>query len=267
MQKFVVQGIIMTLLLATAVCFGQMTIKNSGGTTIMSVTQDGSMAVGKATLPSDKLDVSGNIRSSAKTTTQTLQVTGGGPGAGEVLSATNTSGDATWTSLAGDVSGPANNLRVTGLQTIPVSNAIPAPGNVLKYGSGGWAPANALNYVTLDPINKIRDISDGVPDATYTKANLGIPSDAKAVHIVYGYWKDNAKTRTFIQVNGQDIDSQWAYNGIYPIEHKSAIIPFLNNVSSLTVWGDGGTDAYPSCLACGCEKPTKGYFYVLGYFF
>ncbi len=241
----------------------QMTIKNSAGITIITITQEGSMAVGKSTLPTDKLDVSGNIRSSAKTITAELQVTGGSPSAGKVLSS-DASGNATWTSLSGDVSGAANSITVTKLQNIPVSATQPKAGNVLKYQNSNWVPANALNYVPLNSIYPAREVSSGPPDAYYTKAQLGIPAEAKAVHIVYAYWKDNAVTRTFILVDSVRIDSQLARVADLPIEHKSAIVPFLNNSDRIQVVGDINS---PSCQRCGCLLADTGYLSVLGYFY
>jgi hypothetical protein len=84
--------ICMCMCLLTVYSKAQMQIKNSYQSTLVSVTQTGNVGIG-TTDPAAKLDVNG------LTKTGTIQITGGTPSVGKLLTANDATGNAVWQSL------------------------------------------------------------------------------------------------------------------------------------------------------------------------
>lgn len=121
--------VLINILLFPLIVFAQFIIRNSSGESIMTVDQQGQVAIG-VTEATALLDMQGTLRIRTS------------PIAGGVL-AGNSQGLGVWTRLSGDVEGELSNLSVIRLMGRPISASAPQDGYVLKWNSasGEWTMA------------------------------------------------------------------------------------------------------------------------------
>lgn len=205
--------------------FAQLEVRNSDGTLLMSVNNEGNVGIGLSRAPSEKLDVGGMVR------TQSLRVTSGSPAAGKVLVATNATGTATWGSnndadfepnaerqhlsfnsstyeLTIDDGGQSSGNTVTLPSPIDVWSLSDDPRNILieyngnaiedvwvydgpienfNLGSGGWTTTTDYTEVTWSDNTGNTGLGIMVPP---TLANISDPS-IKALQVRMGAFKES----------------------------------------------------------------------------